>query len=109
MKRTNIVLDEQLLEEATRLSGERTYSRTVERALEEFVKRAKARRIFDLAGSGLWQGDLSVVREDAPAFGDRPASKRPALSERSESKGVYRTKRTRAASRARSGGGSGSR
>ena len=98
MKRTNIVLDEQLLEEATRLSGERTYSRTVERALEEFVKRAKARRIFDLAGSGLWQGDLSVVREDAPAFGDRPALK-----------GVYRTKRTRAASRARSGGGSGSR
>ena len=98
MKRTNIVLDEQLLEEATRLSGERTYSRTVERALEEFVKRAKARRIFDLAGSGLWQGDLSVVREDAPAFDDRPASK-----------GVYRTKRTRAASRARSGGGSGSR
>ena len=32
MKRTNLVLDEGLLEEATRLSGERTYSRTVERA-----------------------------------------------------------------------------
>jgi hypothetical protein len=29
------VLDEKLLDEATRLSGERTYSRTVERALEE--------------------------------------------------------------------------
>jgi Arc/MetJ family transcription regulator len=72
MKRTNLVLDERLLEEATRLSGERTYSRTVERALEEFVRRAKARRILDLAGSGLWEGDLSVVRED---------------------RGVYRTKR----------------
>lgn len=72
MKRTNLVLREDLLEEATRLSGERTYSRTVERALEEFVKRIKARRILELAGSGLWEGDLALVRED---------------------RGVYRTKR----------------
>jgi Arc/MetJ family transcription regulator len=74
MKRTNLVLDEHLLEEAVRLSGERTYSRTVERALRDLVNRAKARRILDLAGSGLWQGDLSVVRED---------------------RGVYRTKTSR--------------
>ena len=71
MKRTNLVLDEGLLEEATRLSGERTYSRTVERALEEFVRRAKARRILDLAGSGLWEGDLAVVREDRGAYRTR--------------------------------------
>ena len=64
MKRTNLVLDEHLLEEASRLSGERTDSRTVERALEEFVRRAKARQILGLAGTGLWEGDLSVVRED---------------------------------------------
>jgi Arc/MetJ family transcription regulator len=68
MKRTNLVLDESLLEEATRLSGERTYSRTVERALRDFVARAKARRILDLAGSGLWKGDLSVVREDRGVY-----------------------------------------
>lgn len=68
MKRTNLVLDEHLLEEATRLSGERTYSRAVERALEDFVRRAKARRILDLAGSGLWRGDLAVVREDRGAY-----------------------------------------
>ena len=72
MKRTNLVLDGDLLEEATRLSGERTYSKTVERALREMVRRAKARQILDLAGSGLWQGDLAVMRED---------------------KGVYRTRR----------------
>ena len=71
MKRTNLVLDEGLLEEATRLSGERTYSRTVERALEEFVRRAKARRILDLAGSGLWEGDLTVVREDRGVYRTR--------------------------------------
>jgi Arc/MetJ family transcription regulator len=68
MKRTNLVLDESLLDEATRLSGERTYSRTVERALRDFVARAKARRILDLAGSGVWKGDLSVVREDRGVY-----------------------------------------
>jgi Arc/MetJ family transcription regulator len=71
MKRTNLVLDEQLLEEATRMSGERTYSRAVERALRDFVQRAKARRILELAGTGLWEGDLSVVREDRPVYRTR--------------------------------------
>jgi Arc/MetJ family transcription regulator len=66
MKRTNLVLDEDLLEEAVRLSGERTYSRTVERALADFVARLKARRILDLAGSGLWEGNLPEMRGDAP-------------------------------------------
>jgi Arc/MetJ family transcription regulator len=37
MKRTNLVLDEKLLEEATRLSAQRTYSKTVNLALAEFV------------------------------------------------------------------------
>lgn len=71
MRRTNLVLNGDLLEEATRLSGERTYSRTVERALEDFVRRAKARRILELAGSGLWEGDLSVVREDRVGYRPR--------------------------------------
>lgn len=66
MKRTNLVLDERLLEEATRLSGERTYSRTVERALEDFVRRARAGKILELAGSGLWVGELSEMRRDQP-------------------------------------------
>jgi Arc/MetJ family transcription regulator len=66
MKRTNLVLDEQLLEEAVRVSGERTYSRAVERALADFVRRAKARRILELAGAGLWEGDLAEMRADRP-------------------------------------------
>jgi hypothetical protein len=66
MKRTNLVLDERLLEEAVRLSGERTYSRAVERALDDFVRRARARKILDLAGTGLWLGDLAEMRDDQP-------------------------------------------
>jgi Arc/MetJ family transcription regulator len=68
MKRTNLVLDAQLLETTLRVSGERTYSRAVERAMEDFVRRARARQILELAGSGAWEGDLSVVREDRPAY-----------------------------------------
>jgi Arc/MetJ family transcription regulator len=66
MKRTNLVLREELLEEAVRLSGERTYSRTVERALEDFVRRAKARQILELAGAGAWEGNLAEMRDDRP-------------------------------------------
>ena len=64
MKRTNLVLDEQILEEATRLAGGRTYSGTVNMALRDFVRRARARRILELAGSGLWQGELGEMRQD---------------------------------------------
>ena len=70
MKRTNLVLDEQILEEALRLSGERTYSKAVSRALSEFVRRARAGRIFQLAGSGLWEGDLSAMRDDRQRVSD---------------------------------------
>jgi Arc/MetJ family transcription regulator len=66
MKRTNLVLDEHLLQEAVRLSAEKTYSAAVGRALEEFVRRAKARRIVELRGCGLWEGDLAAMRSDTP-------------------------------------------
>jgi hypothetical protein len=82
MKRTNVVLDEQLLEEAVRVSGERTYARTIERALEEMVRRANAHGIDQLAGSGLWVGDLSEMR------GDRGSAAR-------EHRGVYRARKPR--------------
>jgi Arc/MetJ family transcription regulator len=65
MKRTTLVLDEALLEEAVRLSGERTYSAAVGRALGDFVRRIKARRILGLRGSGHWQGNLELMRDEA--------------------------------------------
>jgi metal-responsive CopG/Arc/MetJ family transcriptional regulator len=65
MKRTNLVLDEQLLEEAKRVSGERTYSGAVSRAIEDYIRRHQTGRILELAGTGLWEGDLSEMRGDA--------------------------------------------
>lgn len=66
MKRTNLVLDEDLLVEATRLSGEATWSATVNLALAELVRRQRARQILSLRGSGAWEGDLAEMRRDTP-------------------------------------------
>jgi len=71
MKRTNLVLREELLREAVALSGEKTYSRAVEVALTDFVRRAKARKILALRGSGLWEGELTQMREDHDNRGRR--------------------------------------
>jgi hypothetical protein len=64
MKRFTLALDESVLDEAYRLGGERTISRTVGRALREFVRRGRAIRIRELTGSGAWRGDLTVMRKD---------------------------------------------
>ena len=64
MKRTNLMLDEDLLEEAVRAAGAKTYSGAVNMALRDFVRRVKARRILELAGSGLWEGELAAMRRD---------------------------------------------
>ena len=41
MKRTNVVLDEELLERARRATGEKTYSATITKALEKVVRQEK--------------------------------------------------------------------
>ena len=73
MKRTNLVLPEELLREAVRVSGEKTYSGAVVVALEEYVRRARARQILRLRGSGAWEGDLSEMRGDPAPRGRRKA------------------------------------
>jgi Arc/MetJ family transcription regulator len=78
MKRTNLVLDEQLLDEALRVSGQRTYSAAVMLSLRELVRRSRAGRIMELRGSGLWEGDLSEMRSDAPPRQKRKSAGRAA-------------------------------
>ena len=65
MKRTHLMLDEKLLKLATSLAGVKSYSKAVELALTDFVRRAKAGKIFELMGSGLWKGDLGKMRDDS--------------------------------------------
>jgi Arc/MetJ family transcription regulator len=73
MKRTNLVLDERLLEEATRELGLKTYSATVNKALEEILRIRRIQSIPSLIGKVRWRGNLSEMREDRPR---RPAKKR---------------------------------
>jgi Arc/MetJ family transcription regulator len=69
MKRTNLVLDAQMLEEATRVLGARTYSAAVNMALQETLRVKKLQALTQFFGKGLWEGDLSAMREDRPASG----------------------------------------
>jgi Arc/MetJ family transcription regulator len=71
MRRTKLVLPEDLLAEALRVSGAKTYSAAVTAALLDFVRRAKARQILQLRGSGVWDGDLAGMREDRPSARSR--------------------------------------
>jgi Arc/MetJ family transcription regulator len=67
MKRTNLVLDADLLERATRALGAKTYSAAVNQALEQVLRIDKIRGLSEFYGQGLWEGDLSEMREDRPA------------------------------------------
>ena len=64
MKRTNLVLDEHLLDEATKVLGAKTYSAAVNTALEEVIRLRKVQGISRFFGSGIWEGDLSEMRKD---------------------------------------------
>jgi putative antitoxin of VapBC-like toxin-antitoxin system len=67
MKRTNLVLNEHLLAEATRVLQARTYSAAVNQALEEVVRLRKIQSIPTYFGTGIWDGNLAQMREDVPA------------------------------------------
>ena len=64
MKRTNLVLNEENLETATRLMGAKTYSEAVNRALEESIRLTHIRGLAEFVGQEVWRGDLSEMRGD---------------------------------------------
>ncbi len=64
MKRTNLVLNEELLKTATQVLGAKTYSAAVNQALAEAIRNAKIRGLASFLGKGVWEGDLSAMRED---------------------------------------------
>jgi Arc/MetJ family transcription regulator len=63
--RTNIVLDDRLVNEVMRLSKVRTRREAVDLALREFVSRSKQRDVLALIGQGVIAADYDVraVRE----------------------------------------------
>jgi Arc/MetJ family transcription regulator len=82
MKRTNLVLDGDTLEQARHALGAKTYSETVNRALTETLRRHKMRSMVNFFGKGLWQGDLSEMREDYPGRVQRKKAPRKTVNKR---------------------------
>ena len=60
--RTNIVLDDELVAEAMRLSGAHTKREVVDRALRELVARLAQKRLKALRGSKLLDPDYDIDR-----------------------------------------------
>lgn len=58
MKRTNVILDEKLLEEARRDLGEKTYSATITKALESVVRRRRFWEAYDRFEKMAHEGDF---------------------------------------------------
>ena len=62
--RTNIEIDDQLMADALRLSGQPTKKAVVEEALRLLVRLKNQGRIRELRGKVQWEGDLDAMRRD---------------------------------------------
>jgi len=62
--RTNIVIDDQLMAEALKVSGARTKRQAVEEGLRLLIRLKSQERIRELRGKVRWTGDLDAMRRD---------------------------------------------
>ncbi len=63
MKRTNIVIDENLIEKGLEVTGLSTRRALVDHALRELLRRESQKRILELKGQIKWEGDLDAMRQ----------------------------------------------
>jgi len=63
MGRTNVVLDDELVEKCRKLTGIPTRRALIDYALRELVRRGRQKRLLDLKGSVVWEGDLATWRK----------------------------------------------
>ena len=63
MLRTNIELDEKLVDEAMKLTHKKTKKELVNYALEELISRFKRKKVLELEGKVEWSGNLSEMRK----------------------------------------------
>jgi Arc/MetJ family transcription regulator len=60
--RTNIELDEKLVNEAMRISGITTKKALVNKALQQFIDSNDLKELLKYQGSGIWEGNLDEMR-----------------------------------------------
>lgn len=64
MSRTNIDIDEGLIQKARKLTRLKTKRQIVDRALELLVRSETRKGLLRYYGSGIWNGDLNVSRRN---------------------------------------------
>jgi Arc/MetJ family transcription regulator len=63
MSRTNIVLDDKLVDKGLKITGLRTKRELVDLALRELIRKEDQRSILSLEGKIRWEGDLDDIRK----------------------------------------------
>ncbi len=63
--RTNIVIDDDLMQQALSLTEDKTKKAVVEEALSLFIRFKKQAKIRQLRGKLSWEGDLNEMRSDS--------------------------------------------
>ncbi len=64
MSRTNIELDDELVQKARKLTRLKTKREIVGKALELLVRSESRKAILRYYGSGIWKGDLKKMRRN---------------------------------------------
>ena len=62
--RTNIVIDDKLMQEALRATGLKTTKEAVDLALRTLLRLQRQKQIRSLRGKLDWRGDLDAMRTD---------------------------------------------
>ena len=62
--RTNIVIDDKLMDEALKVTGAKSKREAVELGLKTLLRLKKQERIRGFRGKLLWHGDLDEMRTD---------------------------------------------
>ena len=64
MKRTNIVLDENVVSECMNITGIKTQKGVIDYALRDLLRKNKQRKLLELRGNVKWDGDLNDLRKE---------------------------------------------
>jgi Arc/MetJ family transcription regulator len=62
--RTNIVLNEELLDEVKSLTFLKTKKEVVDLALHELLKQLRRKQLLEMRHEGMWEGDLAQSRRE---------------------------------------------
>ena len=67
MKRTNVVIDDKLIQDCLRETGIKTQRALIDHALRELLRHEKQMKILQLKGKVIWEGNLDEWRKDRTA------------------------------------------